>query len=108
MDWTNTVKHGMNRPSLSSWNGWPWDARVYKDRALNHGTTSKIVEAIIEDEGPEEIASPECVGFFKRVWTKDDGPVKDIAAVLKLAIKEVEDSIKKQKSEKSSKKRRRN
>ena len=107
VDWTNTVKHGMNRPSLASWNGYPWDARVYKDRSLSHNTTSKIVEAVVDDEGPEEIVSPEYVCFFKRVWTKDEGPVKDIAAVLKLAIKEVEDLIAKEKAEKGSKKRRR-
>ena len=107
VDWTNTVKHGMNRPSLASWNGWPWDADVYKDRSLNHNTTSKIVEAMIEDSGPEEVASPECACFFKRVWSRDEGVVGDISAVLELAIKEVEDSIAKQNAEGGSKKRRR-
>ena len=107
VDWSNTFKHGTNRPSLASWNGWPWDAYVYKERALNHGITSKIVEAIIEDEGPEGLVQPEDVGIFKRIWTKDEGPVKDVVGVLRAAIKEAKEAMEREEAGKGNKKRKR-
>ena len=58
-----------NRPSLASWNGWPWDSHNVADRALTRSLVGKNVVPAIEMGNPESIFNDEAFPALRKVWS---------------------------------------
>lgn len=79
-----------NRPSLGSWQGWPWDAGdPLAQRALSVGLKGKAVQVICEWSTPEQIyggSGDPMVGLFIPVWSREKGALAEPAAAVQAAV----------------------
>jgi hypothetical protein len=78
--WKKCHMSATNRPSLGSWNGWPWDVYNVIDRSLSSGVTDKNVIVGFQRGLLEDAIEPEGLPMFKCVW-KAAGEVEEGGAI---------------------------
>lgn len=84
--WAKCVMSASNRPSLGSWNGWPWELHLVRDRSLQRGVAGSNVEVVFDNNPPEDLVPPEMVPLFVSVLTAEGGRVADHAATTASAV----------------------
>ena len=71
------MRYSTNRPSLGSWNGWPWDSHnIAEKTALLRNIKGKNVIAGVEcGKGPEDVQGfpLELLAQSHQVFSKDGG-----------------------------------
>ena len=85
--WSKCVMSASNRPSLGSWNGWPWDSFNILSRGcgLKHAVKWRNIEVQPEWKPPEELVPPDYVPRFKLIWSAESG-VADVDAACKASF----------------------
>eukprot|EP01006_Ploeotia_vitrea_P003648 TRINITY_DN112993_c0_g1_i1.p1 TRINITY_DN112993_c0_g1~~TRINITY_DN112993_c0_g1_i1.p1 ORF type:complete len:286 (-),score=37.61 TRINITY_DN112993_c0_g1_i1:110-850(-) len=84
VSWRNCIMHATHRPSLGSWEGWPWDFNLVLPRALRHFRAANV--QVVETGPPEE----EFVESFVKshvhlIWSAEGGVVKDLVGTVQTA-----------------------
>eukprot|EP00899_Mesostigma_viride_P008505 jgi/Mesvir1/17656/Mv01356-RA.1 len=77
-----------NRPTLASWNGWPWDALNLMDRALARSVKGRNVRVFCDAASPIEEVDPARAHMFKLIWSAAEGPVPSVAQATRDAVAE--------------------
>ena len=79
--WKKCVLTHSNRPSLASWNGWPWDSFNIMSRGcgLKHAVKWKSIEIQPEWQPPSELVPPDFLPLFQLIWSVEGG-VADVEA----------------------------
>ena len=105
--WNKCFMHGGNRPSLGSWNGYPWEwMNIEGKNALSRGLTGTSVEPVLERcSHPSDVAPQDLVPCFVKVWSKESGRVADIDQACHLAISNMRALTDKSKSKQKGKKK---
>ena len=89
VSWGKCQLSHTNRPSLGSWQGWPWDAAdPLAQRALSVGLKGKALEVICEWSTPQQIfgeGNP-MVDLFIPVWSQEKGAITDPAVAIEAAV----------------------
>ena len=93
VNWKKTRMSASNRPSLGSWNGWPWESYNIMERqcGLASGVAWKPLQ-IQEGDDPLELVPPHIAPQFQLIWTAEGGIVEDVDAAIDLSHKIVCDN----------------
>ena len=89
VSWGKCVLSHTNRPSLGSWQGWPWDAGdTLAQRALSVGLKGKALQVICQWSTPEQIygEGDPMLGLFIPVWSQEKGAIADPTAAVQEAV----------------------
>ena len=90
LSWGKCQLTHTNRPSLGSWQGWPWDVGdPLAQRALSVGLKGKALQVICEWSTPEQIyggSGDPMVGLFIPVWSREKGALAEPAAAVQAAV----------------------
>ena len=87
-----------NRPSLGSWNGWPWEAtNELTSRALSVGLKGKVLDVVVEGAycTPQQIYVGDKHQLFVPIWTSSGGKLLGGEAAITKAIAEYHRLVKK-------------
>lgn len=101
--WRKCVMSASNRPSLGSWNGWPWDSFNIMDRdcGLKHAVKWKTIEIQAERQPPSALVPPDYVPSFQLIWSAEDG-IADVDAACEASFATVCKRVAKRKAEERS------
>ena len=105
VNWNKTRMSASNRPSLGSWNGWPWDSYNIMERQC--GMASSVAWKplqIQEGADPLELVPPHIAPQFQLIWTAENGIVDDVDAAIDLSHRIVCDNHKEQVEQSSKEK----
>ena len=93
VNWNKTRMSANNRPSLGSWNGWPWESYNIMERqcGMAAGVAWKPLQ-IQEGDDPLELVPPHIAPQFQLIWTKENGIVDDVDGAIDLSHKIVCDN----------------
>jgi hypothetical protein len=84
--WKKCYMTPTNRPSLGSWNGWPWDSYNIIDRSLNRNLVGKnVIVGFSQGRSIADVIEPESLPLFKLVW-KAEANIKNVAEITHDAI----------------------
>jgi hypothetical protein len=89
VSWGKCQLSHTNRPSLGSWEGWPWDAGdPLAQRALSVGLKGKALQVICDWSTPDQIygEGDPMVQLFIPVWSHENGAITDPAAAVEAAV----------------------
>ena len=90
--WNKCKMTETNRPSLGSWNGWPWEAYNLNEASLLRNVTGTNVQVWYDRGlGPLELVGAENKDLFKLIWSSKDGKSENISESLTTAIQEFEE-----------------
>ena len=76
--WAKCQLSSTNRPSLGSWNGWPWDEQNVSERSLSRGLVGTNVQIHYQIWPYEEAFHPDLFPYVLQLWTSSAGRTDDI------------------------------
>lgn len=73
VSWGKCVMSATHRPSLASWQGWPWEKDVAMERSLYRDIKGSNVVPSFTMVPMEFLVPPSHVDIFKPIWTAKEG-----------------------------------
>ena len=86
--WSKCELSATNRPSLASWNGFPWDVDEMVDKHLSNGIVGKNAGIYTNFALIETTADEDVLPLFKLLWKKETGRSHNIAQLVRDAYSE--------------------
>jgi hypothetical protein len=88
VSWSKCELSATNRPSLASWNGFPWDVDEMVGKHLSSGIVGKNAGIYTNFALIETTADEDVLPLFKLLWKRGSGRSNDIAQLVRDAYSE--------------------
>ena len=82
VSWAKCRLSSTNRPSLGSWNGWPWDDTEVAQRSLNRGLSGSNVEVAYQMMPALTSFPPTLEPYVLQLWTSSSGRTADLEGAI--------------------------